>query len=179
MTTEFAKISNNLFIEGKLNFKGEPNDNLEIIMYCTENNLAYKCSFLSLNITIPNTNLEGIYKMLLNALDKNQSYSIKWELKDFNFVITYNHDIFTFAQIFNFAQSDFSIPQLKYQLYQSNQEVNGLKQKTVSIEKYNELVNQMEDMKKIVGTLKLDIDKLKEPVQTVLGPAETITGTTN
>jgi hypothetical protein len=179
MTSEFTKIFNNFFIEGKLNFKGEPNDNLEITLYSTENNLAYKCNFLDSNITVPNTNLEGIFKMVINTLDANQSYSIKWELKDFNFVITYNHDIFRFSQLFNFSQIDFSISQLKYQLFQSKQEVNELKQKIVTIEKYNELVNQIEDMKKIVETLKSDVNKLKEPVQKVSDPVECNVKTTN
>ena len=157
---EFAKISNNHFIEGILNFKGIANDNLEIIIYSIENNIAYKCNFLDSNITVPNINLEGIYKMLLNTLDKNPSYSIKWELIDFNFVITFNNEIFTFTQIFNFSQIEKSIPQLKYQLFKSNQEVNELKANSVSIENYNKLVNQLEDMKKNFETLELNFAKL-------------------
>lgn len=162
MSKEFTKIANNLFIECKLNFKGEPNDLLELTIYSQESNIAYKCSFTITNITVPNTNLEGIYKMIINALELNPSYSIKWEIKDLHFLITYNHDIFTFTQMINFVQFDSLIPQLKYQLFQSKQEVNQLKQQSVSIERFCELENKYEEMKKIVETLKSDIYKLKE-----------------
>lgn len=191
ISNEFTKVVNNIFIEGKLNFKSEPNDNFELTMYSQESNIAYRCIFSSSNITVPNTNLEGIYKMILNALNSNPSYSIKWELKDFNIVITYNHDIFTFTQTINFVSIDSAIPQLKSQLYQSKQEVNLLKQQTVSIERFCELAKQVEDMKNIIETLKVDIGKLNQQNNTistipnnpstniVLGPAENQGGITN
>ena len=163
MTTNFSKVVNNLFVEGYLNFKSEPNDNFTITMYSPESNIAYKCTFCISNITVPNTNLEGIYKMVKNAFDSNSnsSYSINWQLKDFNFVITYQHDIFTFTQMINFATIDSEMVQLKYQLFQNKQEINQLKQQTVSTEKFCELSNKYDEMIKLVETLKVDIGKLK------------------
>lgn len=189
--SEFSTVINDLYIECKLNFKNEPNDNLELTIYSQESNTAYRSTLTSSNITVPNTNLEGIYKMILNAFDSNPSYSVKWELKDLNIVITYNHDIFTFTQMFNFVQISPEIPQLKYQLYQSKQEVNQLKQQTVSAETFCELAKQVEDMKNIIETLKVDIGKLNQQNDTistipnnpstnlVLGPAENPEGITN
>ena len=164
--TNFAKFVNNLFIEGYLNFKSEPNDNFTVTMYSPESNIAYKCTFCISNITVPNTNLEGIYKMVKNAFDSNPSYSINWQLKDFNFVITYQHDIFTFTQMINFSTINFStidieMVQLKYQLFQNKQEINQLKTQTVPIEKFCELSNKYDEMIKLVETLKVDIGKLK------------------
>lgn len=161
MTTNFSKFVNNLFIEGHLNFKSEPNDNFTITMYSSESNIAYKCTFCISNITVPNTNLEGIYKMVKNAFDSNPSYSINWQLKDFNFMITYQHDIFTFTQMINFVSIDSEMVQLKYQLFQNKQEINQLKTQTVPIEKFCELSNKYDEMIKLVETLKVDIGKLK------------------
>ena len=162
LNNEFTKIVNKNFIEGKLNCKNEPNDNLELVMYSQESNIAYRCVFSGSNITVPNTNLEGIYKMILNALDSNPSYSIKWLLQDLHIVITYNHDIFTFTQMINFVQIDSAISQLKCQLYQNKQELNQLKQQTVSIEKISDITNQFEEMKKMFEIIKSDFHYLKE-----------------
>lgn len=161
---EITMVVNNMYVHVKLNIKGDQNDNMEIniTIYSPEGNIAYGSTFLSSNITIPNVKLEGIYKMIRNALEANPNYSIKWDLKDLNILIIYNNEIFSFTQMINFIQIDSAIPQLKFQLYQSTQEISQLKDQKVAIEKFCDLCNQLEEMKKIVETLKSDDVKLKE-----------------
>ena len=161
MINQFTKFVNNLFIEGNLNLKNEPADNFEIVIYSPDTNIAYTCVFLTHCISIPNTNLEKIYKMISNALDLNPNYIIKWELANLNFTITYQHDIFTFTQVIMLNLIDVEMVQLKYQLFQYNQKVIHLTQHTVSIKKFCELTTKFEEMKKIVETLKEDINLLK------------------
>jgi hypothetical protein len=174
MTNQFEKLVGNLYVEGKYNKEnGAPgvapcastNDNFEIVIYSIETNLAYKCVFVSANITIPNTTLQGIFTMITNALDSKPNYSIKWELKDLHFVITYQNDIFTFTQMINLLSTDFSIPQVKYQLFCSNQEITKLKQNTAPLDKFIQLEKQVQQMSLSLNELKSQIENLKSELE--------------
>lgn len=167
INTEFSRFINDIYIEGKINHKGLITEYFEIVIYSPNNYIACKCSFFETNNTIPNTNLEGIYKLFINAIDSVQNYSIKWEnyQKDLSIVVVYQNEIFTFEQIFNFTPIDNSIPQLKYQLFQSNQQINQLKQNIISIETYSKLTENLNNLSIELNNLKKQVNQKKISIE--------------
>lgn len=137
-------IIDNLYINGKFN-KNE--NNFEITVYMIDKEITYKSIFNISNITIPNTNLEGIFTMFERALDANkQNYSIKWNFnlqeQYIDVDITFINNIFTFVQRIHFIQTDSIISEMKYKLYQTNENIDIINEQT---EEFNELVSKFKD----------------------------------
>jgi hypothetical protein len=159
---EFVHFKDNIFFDCRF-CNDEPNNKIEINIYLPETNKYYICNFLNENITIDNTNLMGIYTMLINALESKQNYLIKLEIKDFRLEISYSNEIFKFVQVINLCQNyNTDIINLKYKSFENKQKINLINKNFVPIEKFNELVKQIDELKLSLNTLKNDFDEFKK-----------------
>ncbi len=159
------KILNEYFIQVKLQSE---NSNFTIGIFNINKNIAYTGTFNQSNLTISNTNVAGIYKMIQYAFDNKPGYSINIYASDFNITLNYFSDIFTFSQMIQLSSIDSTNYQFEYNLYllrvnneQMQKELNFVKENTVSVEKYSLLVNKYEQVLSQLDTLKTEVEKIQ------------------
>lgn len=135
MVLQFEKFTNELYINCQINnilggfvsnsSISNTDNNLQILIYSPETNFAYICNLTPENITIPNTNLESMYKMILKCLDMTNGYSIGWDLNNLNIVLTCEYEIFKFTQKINFVITDNQLAQIRYNMYNLNKKIES------------------------------------------------------
>jgi hypothetical protein len=124
------------------------------------------CDFIVGNITIVNIGLEEIYKMLKNALEAKPNYSIKWELRYFRVIVSYNSEIIEFSQVIIFDQiHDTNLIKLRCQLFKNNQEIDSIKKNSVPVEKFDKLVKEFNKMTQYINKLSNDFDSFKKETE--------------
>jgi uncharacterized protein YqfB (UPF0267 family) len=165
MSDSIVIIFNNYFIQAKFN---KDNFNFTLGIFNIDTNIAYNCTFNHANITIQNSSIAGIYKILTNALDKKEGFTIDFFLCNFNIVLNYSNDIFTFGQTIQLFQADSISYRQDYKLYLMKMEnekilseLDVLKKNSIGIEKYSQLVNQNEKILSELNNLKIELEKIK------------------
>ena len=163
---ELTYFQDNIFIGFTFHNNGNSSDKIVIHIYLPESDQYYMCDFIVGNITIVNIGLEGIYKMLKNAIEAKPNYSIKWELIDFRVIVSYNSEIIEFSQVIIFDQIyDTNLIKLRCQLFKNNQEIDSIKKNSVPVEKFDKLVKEFNKMTQYINKLSNDFDSFKKETE--------------
>lgn len=126
MTT--ISIYKNIYIEIALNNQSSSeNSLLTIELYDKETDKSYFSAISKGDISESGINLKKAHKIIINALNNQPKYSIDFYLEDYNFILKYDHEIFSIYQVIMLGIVPNGSLKNRYSLYLLQKENQKLK----------------------------------------------------